>query len=210
MGYIEPAHGWEGKQQWLNSDTNLYSTHKEQEKNIRLWCHLPSIEKPRKRSRAKLSIDEPPSKRAQSAKSNDEKTAEAKKIFQTLPEKHESAYMPEQLHAWAHSIQLKEHASLDDPPNFSYLHGKKQRKKEHQDSSSRSQEETDKIEFTRCTAKISSEKKVHMRTECINQLQKKFMTWLHFSTSMTKRHQHVLSIATATKLSTTSTMCNPL
>ena len=105
MGYIEPGYGWKGKQQWLNSDTDLkelYSTYKEQKNNILLWCHLPSVEKSRKRSGAKQSIDEPQSKRAKAAKSNEEKTTEAKKIFQTLSEKHESGYTPEQLHAWAH------------------------------------------------------------------------------------------------------------
>ena len=69
-------------------------------------------------------------------------------------------------------IQLKKHASLDDPPDFPYFRGNKQRKKEHQVSHLRSQEETNKIESTQCTTKISPEKKVHMRTECINQLQK--------------------------------------
>jgi hypothetical protein len=67
MGYIEPGHGWRGKQQWLNSDTDmneLYSTYEEKKKDILLWCHLPSIEKSKKRCRAKPSTDEPASKRA--------------------------------------------------------------------------------------------------------------------------------------------------
>ena len=129
--------------------------------------------KSRKRSRSKQSADEPASKREQSIKTNCEKTTEAKKMFQTLTEKYENRYTPEQLHAWAHLIQLKKHTSLDEPPDYPYFRGNKPRKKEEQPGSNeRNHEEINKTELTHSTAIISPEKKVHMRTECIDQLQK--------------------------------------
>ena len=70
MGYVEPGHGWKGKQQWVNSDNDvveLYRTYQEKTKDILLWCHLPSTQKSRKRSaKQKPSSDEPQSKRSQS------------------------------------------------------------------------------------------------------------------------------------------------
>ena len=42
MGYVEPSHRWKGKQQWLNSDNELYSTNKEKKKNISMLMYYCS------------------------------------------------------------------------------------------------------------------------------------------------------------------------
>ena len=172
MGYVEPGHGWKGKQRWLNSDNDiveLYRTYQEKTKDILLWCHLPSTQKSRKRSaKQKPSSDEPQSKRSQSI-INDEKTSEANKIFKSLSEKHESRYTPEQLHAWAHLIELKKHTLLEDPPDYQYFRGNKQKKKEELQSTNLSNPERT-AELT--TGFLLRKKLIIMRTECIDQLQK--------------------------------------
>ena len=154
---------------WDTLIVELYRTYQEKTKDILLWCHLPSTQKSRKRSaKHKRSSDEPQSKRSQSIKINDEKTSEANKIFKSLSEKHESRYTPEQLHAWAHLIQLKKHTSLEDPPDYQYFRGNKQKKKEELQSTNLSNPER----TAELTTGISPQKKVNMRTECIDQLQK--------------------------------------
>ena len=166
MGYIEPGHGWKGKQRWLNTDTDLeelYMTYKEKKKYVLLLCHLPS-EKTRKKSATNQATNEPQSKRSQAILSNDEKTTEANKVFKDLSEKHESRYTPEQLHAWAYLIQLKKHS---DPPDYPYFRGYKQRKDKDQSSHLSCKERT--VEHANV---ISPQKKVIMRTQCIDQLQK--------------------------------------
>lgn len=160
IGYVEPGHGWKGKQQWINTDEDLgelYAVYKAK-KNLMLWCHLPK-KKPK-------PSGEPASKRSKIEKENSIKTSEANEVFEALKEKHSGKYKPEHLHAWAQLVQMKKHKSLDDPPDYPYFKGRSKR----QAPSSNGDKEN--IKSPPRSSVISPGMKVHMRTECIEQLQK--------------------------------------
>lgn len=173
IGYIEPGHGWKGKQRWINTDEDvneLYSVYHNTAKEILLWCHLPSKESPKKRKKSDSS-SEPANKRARCVKNNDMKISGANEVFETLKKKHDQRYKPEQLHAWAQLVQMKKHESLDDPPDYPFFKGRRPRK----------QEELSIIDNGMCTPPDSSAsishglspgRKIQMRTECIEQLQR--------------------------------------
>ena len=173
IGYVEPGHGWKGRQQWINSDEDmneLYSVYKDA-KCIMLWCYLPKKDNPKRKSRK--STDEPVSKRAKCVENNDVKINEANFFFETLKMKHEKLYKTEQLHAWAQLIQMKKHESLEDPPDYPFFKGKKQRKQKFEETSTSDECECAPIRLN-CSQNvgISPGKRIHMRTECIEQLQK--------------------------------------
>ena len=106
VGYIEPGHGWKGKQVWLNSDediTDLYVVCSKV-KDILLWCYLPTE---KKRKHKTEFHEEKQNKRARCLASNSNKSDETKDIFQDLINTHNHKYSPEQLHAWAQIVQMK-------------------------------------------------------------------------------------------------------
>ena len=120
VGYIEPGHGWKGKQMWINSDediTDLYVVCSKV-KHILLWCYLPT-EKKRKH---KMEFhEEKQNKRARCLTSNSNKIDETKDIFQDLINTHNHKYSPEQLHAWAQMVQMNKHSSLEVPPKMPFF-----------------------------------------------------------------------------------------
>lgn len=157
IGYVEPGHGWKGKQMWLNSDEDIKDLYVvcSKARHILLWCYLPT-EKKRKR---KLEFsEEKENKRARCLSSNRSKIDETNDTFQDLITKHNHKYTPEQLHAWAEMVQMKKHSSLEVPPKMPFFRSR------HQEP--RAQEKV--------TTAVSSSGSswIHARTECIEQLEK--------------------------------------
>lgn len=170
FGYIMPGHGWRGKMKWISDDEDideLYSVYTSKKiNNILLWCHLPVI--PSKKHQTSNG-SEPASKRAKCATNNTDKTSEASKILEELRKKHEKKYTPEQLHAWAQLLQMKSHASLDDPPDYPFFKGRKARE-QHAISVA---EAGDTSKCSSLTMDVeSAASKINIRSECIQQLQK--------------------------------------
>lgn len=168
-GYIEPGHGWKGKQLWINHDKDLdemYTLYAAK-KAVLLWCYLPGNDKKSKRSQAPSSGEAPASKRAKCAQANDDKISKARKVFETLLEKHSAWYKSEQLHAWAQLIEMKKHESLETPPDLPFFRGNRSPRQKEGDKAPTTPSKT----ATNMVG-ISPGKKIHMRTECIEQLQK--------------------------------------
>ena len=145
LGYISPGHGMKGKQQSIDSDEDLvamYSIH--QKKRISFWlkCKPP---KSRKRSLSEPAV----------ASQNKRQTAlldmmnGVEAIIDQLKLKHGAKYTPVQFNCWAHMIHTNKHESLDTPPNKSFF-GKKA---------------SDPVG-------VSPSKRISLRSECINQLDK--------------------------------------
>ena len=44
FGYVEPGHGWKGKQVWLNTNDDLRELYSlcGKLKNLLIWCYLPA------------------------------------------------------------------------------------------------------------------------------------------------------------------------
>ena len=83
------------------------------------------------------------------------KMAEVDCIVSDLEKKHnDGKFSPEQIRAWAHMLQLKKHTSYDDPPNKPFFRHSKLK-----GSTAESQG-------------ISPAKRITLRSECIDQLDK--------------------------------------
>ena len=175
IGYIEPGHGMRGKQQWLTSDENLSDMyHTFAGKNeIILWCYspLPTSAHTGKRPRSELRRTPSPERRCSKAPRSTNYSHHQKKmdeldvIYQELAEKHEKAYSPEQLRAWAYLLQMNKHDSYDEPPNKPFFRNKNSHKKD----------ETNKAECssqlpTASTVSISPGKHVSMQGQLIEQI----------------------------------------
>ena len=150
FGYITPGHGMKGKQETISTDEELvsmYDLHKKR-KRILLWlkCKSKSV----KRSLVCGPNDAPPGKRSNSQVGLLNMMSGVDSILDKLKEKHGQKYTSVQLNCWAHMIHANKHESLDTPPNKSFFGKKKSNE----------------------TVTISPGKRISLRSECINQLDK--------------------------------------
>ena len=127
IGYVEPGHGWRGKQRWITADEDLRAMYDEYrgKKEVLLWCLLPGEEKHTasgKRQRKPEGGDST-SKHSRCSEANAKKMSETKDTVSKLQAQHGAKYTPEQLHAWAQLIQCNKHQSYDQPPNFPFFKG---------------------------------------------------------------------------------------
>ena len=152
IGYIEPGHGLRGRKVWLYTDVDLkgmYDTFTGK-KSIQLWCYTHATTT---RSQKETSKD-------MSASSESQKS-DVDAVYEQLREKHTS-YDEERLRMWAHLVQMGKHASLDEPPDKPYFCGRKRPNNEH-----------DALSCTKTRIVSNSpERKVSIRTELIDQLEK--------------------------------------
>ena len=100
-GYIEPGHGYKGKQRWICCDEDLKEMYKiySSKREILMWCFLPG-----KRSKRTVPSDHAGSsmrtaKCSKVTESNSSKISEVQQIVAKLQSKHGSKYSPEQYHA---------------------------------------------------------------------------------------------------------------
>ena len=154
LGYLSPGRGVKGKQYSLTTDDELKTMYTEYfgRKSVNLW--LKAQVKEKKRSRSDTTDDAPPSKRSGRFDAQMKRMDDVQEIVEKLKEKHSNdKYTPEQLHCWANLIQMKKHSSYESPPEYRYFTGKVSGGK-----SSASQ--------------ASPGKRIHQRSECIDQLKK--------------------------------------
>ena len=151
IGYIEPGHGMRGKLIALSSDCDLEALNTEftRKKCVLLWMKC----KNKKRFNSDYS-DCPPPKRSGMYEKMVDKMHEVDLIVQELRKKQKEKYSPEQLRCWANLIQLNQHDSYETPPNKPFF-------KARGNSTNPS-----------VSAGISPGKKVSLRSECIEQLDK--------------------------------------
>ena len=119
FGYIIPGHGLRGKQKVISNDddlANMYTEYKGK-RCVLMWI---KCERAPKRLKPAGEGDEsivPNPKRPSPGYSTHMKNmAEVEEILEEL-KKHADTYTPEQLHAWAHMIQMKKHSSYDLAPS---------------------------------------------------------------------------------------------
>ena len=138
-----------GKQVKISTDSELvimYETHKKK-KRILLWMKCKSKATPPKRVLECDKSDLPQNKRQASLLTM---MNEVDTIVTKLTDIHGKKFTPVQLNCWAHMINTHKHDSFDIPPNKPFF-GKKS--------------DGD-------TVGISPTKKISLRSECINQLDK--------------------------------------
>ena len=149
FGYIVPGHGMKGKQETISTDEELATMYEKYKKRKRILFWLKC--KPRSNKRASPdSADVPQSKRHASLLNMMSDVDD--NIVTKLKEKHGEKYTPVQLNCWAHMIHTHKHDSMEEPPNKSFFG-----KKKPSDANASS---------------VSPGKRISLRSECINQLDK--------------------------------------
>ncbi len=138
---------------------DMYETFKS--RSVLFWCFDPQsvvTNQPKGTKRPLAEGDNPPkSKRSICS----HKISEVEEIVKQLEEKHGSNYTIEQLNAWAHMLHMKKHSSHETPPDLPYFNGSKKKQRQVTTGTRPSGEET-----------WSPRKRVNLRSECINQLDK--------------------------------------
>ena len=166
MGYIEPGHGYKGKQRWLCVDEDLcemYSIYSGRSE-ILMWCFLPG-----KKSKRMQQDDhsEGTAKRSRVVEYNSKKVSEVEEIVSKLQSKHGALFTLEQYHAWGQLIQMGKHTSYDVPPQYTFF-----KSAPNASTSEKSSASTSGSVSTSNTVTSSPGKRVHLRTELFTQLEK--------------------------------------
>ena len=169
LGYYEPGHGTRGKKRYIMDDDDLeeMKTLYERKKEVLLWCYDPFVERPPSAKKHKSADDNDKETKVKS-RSRFENTLEKKmkkveEVFQALQKKHGSYYKPEQLRAWANLIQMDKHASLEEPPTGRFFN-----KSSTEVESSNTPTTTTRV----CPSALSPTKRLALRSQCIEQLEK--------------------------------------
>ena len=157
MGYIEPGHGYKGKQRWLCSDEDLHDMYAiySGKKEILMWCFVPG-----KQSKRPQPSDHSGGTSTKRLKIVDSNSKSVQEIVTKLQSKHGSMFTPEQYHAWGQLIQMGKQSSYDDPPPYTFF-------KVAPKKSSRT---TSAMFESGPSAIHSPGKRVHLRTELFTQL----------------------------------------
>ena len=173
IGYISPGHGMKGKKHTLLDDDDvdemydLYSG--KRARTILLWCYLATASVGSKtKKKRKHSQNEDDSSCQYKRAVSEKKILEIEDIVSKLKEKHGKAFRIEHLNAWAHLIQIGKHSSYNTPPNYPYFVGRKS----SQPTSSKNITEDSPGNSETCPTQghLSPGKRVHLRSECIDQL----------------------------------------
>ena len=165
--YTEPGHGVKGRKFWLHTDADnkeMYAKHYGK-KNIYLWCDIHSEEAAApKKGNSPVALGGGRSSKYSSHLQNIEKVD---KIYDQLQEKHMGKFTPEQLRNWAHLVQMGKHGCMEEPPDKPFFRGQK-RSADSCPCIAGSTPESKK----RATTAISPCRKVNVRSELIEQLDK--------------------------------------
>ena len=153
IGYIQPGHGAKGRQLWISSNADVQQMYAQCDgkKEILLWFLKSEITVDNSASEPKSKRPCPDTSGASKADSISHTLSEVDKIVATLTEKHSKKYTVEQIRAWAHMIQIGKHESYDEPPNKPFFKTK---------------------EGKGSNQTLSPKKRIELRSECMDQLQK--------------------------------------
>ena len=139
----------------VGTDNDLVSMYNEYKgkRCVMLWLKSEKLLSLKRTRSSGSDGSEPHIKRASPGYTSHMKSmAEVKEILEKLVQKHQENYTPEQLHAWAHMIQLKKHSSYDSAPKKPFFTKKGVQSPQE------------------AATGISPLKKINIRSECIQQL----------------------------------------
>ena len=124
VGYMDPGHGWKGKQCWITCDEDLKDMYKvySSKAEILIWCFLPGKpENSTKKRKNPSANNDPAEKRTKCAAAIQDKMNEVKDILEKLKSKHGKKFSVEQYHAWAQLIHIGKQELYDEPPNYPFF-----------------------------------------------------------------------------------------
>ena len=151
FGYMQPGHGMKGKQFIVSTDSDITAMYKEfkNKKCILLW--IKCLSRPRKRSNESADNCPDPKRSTSNYGAVVEKMHEVDVIVKDLESRHKGKWTTEQIRCWANMIQMKDWHSYENPPNKPFF----KTKSTHPSGSG-----------------VSLGKKVTLRSQCIQQLDK--------------------------------------
>ncbi len=180
FGYIGPGHGARGKQRWIINDDDLEDMYSEYQgkKEVILWLlSMPTSDASKTKTRSRSPVRHPEDDKKEASgkgksKSNYErKLDQVETILGRLKEKQLGRYPEEKLRAWAHLIQMEKHASYNEPPDLPFFRGRQKSDKGSGGSAASASAKGSGTDVTGNTG-VSPSKKLLMRTQCIEQLDK--------------------------------------
>ena len=165
FGFIEPGHGLKGRQKWIRDDVDLeemYTDHPRKQ-DFLFWCYSNAsashkIVGQKRATPTEIAAATPKSKSTCIRKIN-----EVEDIIKGLQEKHGTKFSVEQFNMWAHVIHIGKHSSHEVPPDLPYF------RQSHKKTTSSSELP---IATSSSSVSVSPGKRVSLRSECINQLDK--------------------------------------
>ena len=159
FGYVFPGHGLKGKLRVIENDSDIVAMYADYKgkRIITLWmkCSWKRPSAQRKRPHSPSASDLPSTSKRSNYGSHLSKMTEVEEIMDKLKEKHKETYTPEQIRAWAHMIHMSKYESYETPPDKPFF-GKSRKK----------------ALSTATEAVISPSKRLNMRSECTDQLDK--------------------------------------
>ena len=159
FGYVFPGHGLKGKQRVIENDSDIVAMYADYKgkRIITLWmkCSWKRPSAQRKRPHSPSVSDLPSTSKRSNYGSHLSKMTEVEVIMDKLKEKHKETYTPEQIRAWANMIHMRKYESYETPSDKPFF-GKSRKK----------------VLSTATEAVISPSKRLNMRSECIDQLDK--------------------------------------
>jgi hypothetical protein len=192
FGFIQPGHGLRGRLRWILDDGDLDEMYSEYPKkhDFNLWCYkqVDEVETPCRsghtHKRATPTEGAAPAPKAKSTCVR--KVSEVEAIIKDLREKHGTNFNVEQFSMWAHVIHIGKHSSREAPPDLPFFRQGSKKKTTTAPSSSTSTPTPSSSAAVSPTpsssvavsptlsssAAVSPGKRVSLRSECINQLDK--------------------------------------
>lgn len=170
VGYMLPGHGLKGKHHYISTDDQIPEMYElfSGKREILLCCWYgtgtKSVVVEDDDDGIENIVQNPVPVRSKRSTKSDaiaQKINDAEEVMNTLAKIHKN-YTSEQLSSWAHLIQMGKHHSYDNPPDYPYFKGNKRSRRKSADSGD---ELPRSPTFSPC-------KKVQIRSECIDQLQK--------------------------------------
>ena len=170
MGYMGPGHGAKGRKVWLFVDKdlqNLYRTY-QFKTTIKLWCYTEEVKSKSKKKGAKSKAVEGKTgeSKTKSGSKYEAMHSEVDDTYEELMKRHQGKWSEDHLRTWAQMIRLKKHHSLDEAPDKPYFRGRKRPATEN------NQSPVSESKKTRVPPAISPGRKVNVRSELIDQLEK--------------------------------------
>ena len=173
FGFIVPGHGLKGRQRWIRDDTDLdemYSDHPNKQDFI-LWCYT-AVTQVGDGTTHKISGQKRAASTEAAPKSKStcvRKITEVEEIIKDLREKHGTSFTTEQFSMWAHVIHIGKHSSREAPPDLPFF---RQGHKKTTSPPSLEPSSSAGIATSSTSVAVSPGKRVSLRSECINQLEK--------------------------------------
>ena len=163
---MEPGHGLRGKQRWIHDNADLEEMYNSypRKRDFLFWCYTVLVggdTAPKDAGQKRAAPVETGSLAPKPKSSCQRKIDEVEEIIVDLKDRHGKKVSTEQFTMWAHVIHIRKHSSCDIPPDQPFFR-----------ESQRKTALVSTAVSASASVTVSPGKRVSLRSECINQLDK--------------------------------------